>query len=578
MHRVLGVGRRRLQGVREIGGAGSEGSPTSRGANSPRARPSTNDWLCLSAYAALTVIATWPLALHPRSAIPGSGDAYQFYWNLWWVKRALIDLHANPYMTADLFAPYGASLYFHTLNLLQGAIALPITLSFGLGAAYNATVFLSFTLTGYGGYRLALYALEHEIDLGGTANHRRAQLAAFVAGASFTFSSYRFVHLLGHLDLLATQWLPFFVLFLLKTRREAGWRNPIWCGVFLAFATLTSSYYGAFLFVFFALFTALVLAQREPGWRSQIGRFVVAVAVFAIVVSPVLGPMLSRGRLEGRAPNPAYDVARFSGDLLAYVVPSPLHPLWGGWTAPAYRLMDRAGSSLESVMFLGYVPLALALVALGTRRTRPTAFWFAASAAFALLALGPVLHVAGHAVPRPFSLLMPYRWLAILPYGDIPRVPSRLVVMTMLCLSVITAAGAMVVLDERARRVRSPGGRALPRPSSSGAIWPAGRRPAVTPAFERRARAAHRDPRSPHSTTLRCSCAACSADGAPQPVFGAIFRAAVAAGAPRGPWFRAIQAALSIDDAVAYDQRQLPALSQPSSASTAPDTSSSNDS
>ena len=28
---------------------------------------------------------------------------------------------------------------------------------------------------------------------------------------------------LGHLDLLSTQWLPCFVLFLFKTRREPGW-------------------------------------------------------------------------------------------------------------------------------------------------------------------------------------------------------------------------------------------------------------------------------------------------------------------------------------------------------------------
>jgi hypothetical protein len=80
-------------------------------------------WLCLLAYAVLGVVATYPLILHPLSAIPGSDDAYQFYWNLWWVKRALIDLQTSPYVTRELFAPYGAPLYFHTLNLFQDIVA-----------------------------------------------------------------------------------------------------------------------------------------------------------------------------------------------------------------------------------------------------------------------------------------------------------------------------------------------------------------------------------------------------------------------------------------------------------------------
>jgi hypothetical protein len=167
---------------------------------------------CLPTYLALAIVATYPLILHPFSSIPGSGDAYQFYWNLWWVKQALVDLRANPYVTYALFAPYGGHLYFHTLNLLQDLIALPVTVVLGLPAAYNATVWLSFGLSGYGAYRLGLYVLEREIDGDAVASNRRAaHLAAFVAGAGFAFSSYRFVHLLGHLDLVSTQWLPLFV-------------------------------------------------------------------------------------------------------------------------------------------------------------------------------------------------------------------------------------------------------------------------------------------------------------------------------------------------------------------------------
>src|SRR5712691_1009978 len=103
---------------------------------------------------------TYPLILRATTAIPGGGDAWQFYWNLWWIRRAVVDLHATPYFTPDLFFPYGADLHFHTLNLFPGLLALPVVATAGLAAAYNLLVFLAFTLSGYGMYRLALFVLE----------------------------------------------------------------------------------------------------------------------------------------------------------------------------------------------------------------------------------------------------------------------------------------------------------------------------------------------------------------------------------------------------------------------------------
>ena len=363
------------------------------------------------------------------------------------MKRALVDLHTNPYVTGEVFYPYGGQLYFHTLNLLQGVLALPITLGPGLAAAYNTIVLASFALSGYAAYRLAWYVLAHDVDGDGvTSRPEAARLSAFVAGAVFTFSSYRFVHLLGHLDLLSTQWLPCVVLFLLKTRREPGWWNPVWCGMFLAAALLTSSYYAAFLLVFVGLFAASMLLRRQPGWIAALTRIAVAMAVFAALVAPLLAAMLSRGVLEGRTANPGYDVDRFSADLLAFVVPSPLHPVWGRVVQPAYGAMARNESGLEAVMYLGLAPVLLAVAALRSAGVRVWAFWLAGCALFIVLALGPVLHVGGRAIAPALSALMPYTLFSHLPYGDIPRVPGRFVVMATLCLAMLADGGAWALL------------------------------------------------------------------------------------------------------------------------------------
>ena len=107
------------------------------------------------------------------------------------------------------------------MNLLSGVISLPVSITFGIPAAFNFLVFLSFILSGYGTYRLALYALA-QVDAESESGHGSLHLAAFVSGTAFVFCSYRYVHLFGHLNLLATQWLPLFVLFVLKTRDEVG--------------------------------------------------------------------------------------------------------------------------------------------------------------------------------------------------------------------------------------------------------------------------------------------------------------------------------------------------------------------
>jgi hypothetical protein len=397
----------------------------------------------------LAILATYPLILNFADGIPRGGDSWVNYWNLWWVKTALLDRGVNPFFTPDLHFPFGASLYFHTLNFLPAVIALPVTVMFGIPAAYNFLVLLSFVLSGYGAYRLALYVLvrlEHAAvhDIG------RLRLAAFVAGAAFAFSSYRYVHLFGHLDLLSTQWLPLYVLFLLKAMEEGGWKNVVAASLMLSAAMLTAAYYMVFLLVFTGMASVFFLFRMGRRAMPALARTAAILALFALLISPLLAPMLVLGRTEGRAVNPAYDIDRFSTDLLAFVTPSPLQPLWRPIVEPAYRRLVRPGGNSEVIAFLGFAPLILAGIGLAKRQAM-RGLWLFLALAFALLALGPILYVAGTAAPL-ISYAMPYRLFALLPYGDIPRVPARYVVMTTLCLSVIAASGAAFLLSRCRQR------------------------------------------------------------------------------------------------------------------------------
>lgn len=450
----------------------------------PRSPP-PNLWPLLG-YFLLTMVMTWPAVLHLTDGIPGDGfDGWQNYWNLWWVKKALLELRSTPFFTDYLYPPLGASLLFHTLNIFNSLWTLPIQLNFGLAVAYNSVVLASFTLAGYGGYLLSLYALT---QLKFPAKGVRS--AAFVGGLVFTMSPFHMAHLLGHMQVFSMIWPPFYVLWLLRTltppptphlegegrRREV--RDVFLSCLFLILATLVDWYHTLYLLIFTGLALGWTLWQQgsrgaeEQGRKFQVlektlsGRFtpyisriphpaslftvllrplwfVLAIGLgFAVVLSPLLVPMMRAARSTPELHAGLEQSIALSADLLAFILPSEMHPLWGPW---AKSIADHFSSTLsERLVFAGFVPLALALfVIIRGWRQNVVKFWTFVTAAFFLLALGPYLHIGGKIVaiagwPIPLPYLLLYHTV---PFIGLTRSLSRYDLMVMLGLGVLVAIG-----------------------------------------------------------------------------------------------------------------------------------------
>ena len=425
----------------------------------------------LIAYLALTILLTWPAALHLTNAIPGDGfDGWQNYWNLWWVKQALLVLETNPYFTDYLYAPAGVSLLFHTLNIFNALWTLPLQLNFGLAIAYNSVVFLSFTLAGYGGYLLSLDTLRRlhwsvKPDL---------RPAAFVGGLVFTMSPFHMAHLLGHMQVFSMIWPPFYILWLLRTLEPwssqaipvAGrhWRNIALTGFFLILATLVDWYHTLYLLLFTGLTLLWTITQRWSTLQRQRANTnpphaprstlpvlfrplwtVLAIGLgFAAALSPLLLPMI---RAAGSRPDLQTGLVQnitLSADLLAFITPSELHPLWGDW---AGRIADNFSSTTsERLIFAGFAPLALALLGVGRSGSKAVVrFWLVITLFFAILALGPYLHVGGKIVSiGEWPLPMPYLLLYYtVPFIGLTRSLSRYDLMVMLSLGVLAAVGLL---------------------------------------------------------------------------------------------------------------------------------------
>ncbi len=61
-----------------------------------------------------------------------------FFWNLWWVRHAIFDLHVSPLYTNFVVYPFVSPLAGHTLALLWGFVSAPFQMIFGLIPTFNA--------------------------------------------------------------------------------------------------------------------------------------------------------------------------------------------------------------------------------------------------------------------------------------------------------------------------------------------------------------------------------------------------------------------------------------------------------
>lgn len=142
-------------------------------------------WLAVVLYfVGLTVLMTWPLVLHFSDALTGRiGDNIYFVWMIGWFKKALFDLHANPFNIWFLNYPQGWNLAYTEITPIMLTMAMPFTFIGSLPFAYNMAMMLTFVLAGIGMF-LWVRSL--------TNNNG----AALVGGTIYAFLPYHFAHFL----------------------------------------------------------------------------------------------------------------------------------------------------------------------------------------------------------------------------------------------------------------------------------------------------------------------------------------------------------------------------------------------
>jgi hypothetical protein len=391
----------------------------------------------ISLFILLTVIFTYPVAFS-ADAVPGHGDVSFYLWDIWWFKMAAASF-SSPFWTPYLFHPSGLSLAFSTITPLNGIISVPLQFIFGLIITYNILWLFSFFLAGYGTFLLVHYFTNDNY-------------ASFISGLIFMFSPYHFAHALGHLSLISIGWIPLYILYLFKTIREAHYKNGFIAAIFLILTGISDNTYLFYVvsFTILLLVYYLVMEREILLKKSVIKRFILMGITFGIGFFPFIYPLLSEFRTSTFNHFGFAGTAAYSADLVSFLLPSQLHPVFGKIVDPLYT--NITGGIAEYTIFVGYTVLVLAIFAIIKVKTREIRFWGISVLVFFTLSLGPVLHLNGIltgtyegirvAVPLPYYLIMQ------IPFISFARAPVRWDVMIMLSLSVLAGYGMTYIFTK----------------------------------------------------------------------------------------------------------------------------------
>ena len=348
-------------------------------------------------------------------------DQTFFEWALANAVRVVVGRH-NPFFTDMLNAPDGVNMIANTSAYGLTIPLIPVTMLFGPHVSFAVMVTVSLAGTAYAWY---WFFARHLVD---------ARLAAFIGGGFCGFAPGMISQANAHPNITSQFVLPLILSRVLRLRAPG---RVVRDGVVLGLLVTYQAFLNEELLFVLALCTALFLVvwalHRRAEARAALRYLVAGLGVAAGVAAVLLAYPLDMQFFGPQAYHGLWSGARFFGtDLLSFTQFSAAS--LAGDPAAARQF---AQNSAEQNSFFGWPLLVFCVLAtlLMWRRLVVRALAVLA-VVFAVLSLGPILQVRGHAHK---NVLTPYRLFAKLPLFDS-------VITTRLSLVLIPVVGALLAL------------------------------------------------------------------------------------------------------------------------------------
>ena len=329
-----------------------------------------------------------------------------FFWNLWWVRHAIFDLHVNPLYTNFVVYPFVSPLAGHTLALLWGLFSVPFQLLLGLIPTFNGMIVLAFVLAG-----LAMHAFVRK--------HVQRASVALLAGLIFAFTPAMIQRAsVGHLDKISIFWLPLCLLTWDKVIETRRWTWAVITGLCLYLAWLTDFQQTMWTLLLLGpyVITTLIKPRKREDTETpkklcvSVSPWLVAITLAAFLIPALFAPLPQL--LEANQLN--YPPARVE-DTASF----------------AFQVQNLFTRSDSGDFTIGLLLPVLALISIPfIRRDGERWFWLIVAVGCFVLALGPYLEIGGTRIDLPYALL--HRLL-----GGQYRTPMRFMTPAVLALTML---------------------------------------------------------------------------------------------------------------------------------------------
>lgn len=272
------------------------------------------------------------LSTHVFGGASGDGGLYLFL-----LQTAFKSLLPGNAFTLPAFYPYLGSLTWSDNYALPSLIALPFLPFFSVTLIHNVLLIVATILSGYCTYILAA-------DLGISFI---GSLLALISFEGFPF----FAAHLGHAQLQWAFVFPLGITLLRRALKSGSHKEFFYFGLTLTTALLCSVYY--FIFLLVTAVVCIVFSPREKFSLGHASSTLGATILPLIPFVPLLTSYLTtKAAFGGRM---SHEINAFSANIYSYISPTP-NSQWHAHFS--------FGQDVERSLFIGFIPLILALYTL----------------------------------------------------------------------------------------------------------------------------------------------------------------------------------------------------------------------
>ncbi|WP_287153216.1 hypothetical protein [Candidatus Solincola tengchongensis] len=308
----------------------------------------------------VSVLYTWPLALHVHNCLPGDngiyeptgelggfGDALHAAWLTSWDARKIFTDPGNFFQGNIIYPSRDVNTYSEHLFII-GVCGAPVYFTtHNPVLTFNFLLFFSLVLTAFGTY-LLLKELTGSVPAG------------LVAGSIFALAPFRMARP-DHLWFLFSPFMPFMLLYLHRYLEWGGRKRLLLFALFFLLQSLSSWHYAMFCALAAGLFLLWKAAFSRHGqeWK-MLGLSALSMAAAFLLLIPLLLPYLrTHSRLPGfeRSVSETVPYSVHASDFLRVL---PQSVLYGKAPGPFRHIMAFRGAAL----FPGFLVIALFILGL----------------------------------------------------------------------------------------------------------------------------------------------------------------------------------------------------------------------